>query len=112
MSSGAGGAGYRVERRADYRRTKHLGHWTTARAFDIHARYGAVVLDLCSPCIPPGDIDIAVEADHSLVKLLVPEGAAVDDRQLRGDGRGKAEDYFGHPAPGSAYPPDRDHPRR
>ena len=93
-------ADMRVEVRADHCRVKHLGHWTTARAFDLQTRYGAVVLDLRSSGIPSGDLDVRVEADHALVKLLVADDATVDAKALRWNGRGKVEDYYGYGAPG------------
>lgn len=77
---------------ADQDTVKHLGNWTTARAFTVQARRATAELDLRSPQIEGGDIDIAVELDHSLLKLLVPENAVIDQAGLRWTGRGQVKD--------------------
>jgi hypothetical protein len=71
---------------------KRLGNWTTERAFSVRAHRGVAVLDLRSPRIPAGDIDIDAELDRATLKLLVPDDAAVDDWDLRRTGRGKVKD--------------------
>ncbi|HEX4224418.1 MAG TPA: hypothetical protein VHZ97_18760 [Pseudonocardiaceae bacterium] len=81
--------------RADYTQVRKLGNWTTARSFAVRARRGHVVLDLRSPRIPDGDIDITVDFDHAMLKLLLPNGAVVDDEDLRWTGRGRIKDYQG-----------------
>jgi hypothetical protein len=83
-----------VERvRADYTQVRKLGNWTDARAFAVRARRGHVVLDLRSPLIPPGDIDITVDLDHAMIKLLLPADAVIDDEGLRWLGRGRIKDH-------------------
>ncbi|HEX3783419.1 MAG TPA: hypothetical protein VHX38_27455 [Pseudonocardiaceae bacterium] len=79
--------------RADYQRVKKLGNWTAARRFAVRARRGHVVLDLRSPHIPPGDIDITLDLDHTMVRLLLPVDAVIDDEELRWTGRGRIKDY-------------------
>jgi hypothetical protein len=74
---------------------KHLGHWTTQRRFEVRNHRGLAVLDLRSPSIPDGDIEIAVDIDHGVVKLLLPEDAVIDDWDLRRSGRGKLKDAVG-----------------
>lgn len=84
---------------ADHTMTKRLGNWTTARVFEVRARYGAVVLDLRSPQIESGDMELRVDLDHSTLKLLVPEGVAIDHfGGLAWDGKGRVKDSFGEPA--------------
>ena len=83
--------------RADYEHVRKLGNWTTARAFAVRARRGHVVLDLRSPEIPPGDLDITVDLDHTMVKLLLPADAVIDDEDLRWIGRGRIKDYQARP---------------
>jgi hypothetical protein len=78
---------------------KRLGHWTTARHLDIRASRGAVTLDLRSPQIAPGDIEIDLDVDHATVKLLVPEGAVIDSDEVRRVGRGRVKDWTGTAAP-------------
>jgi hypothetical protein len=78
---------------------KKLGHWTTARRFDVRASRGAVVLDLRSPRIAAGDIEIWLDIDHATVKLLVPDDAIIDD-DLRRVGRCRVKDWTGKGAPG------------
>jgi hypothetical protein len=85
--------------RAHHRSVKYLGEWTTARRFDVRASRGLVVLDLVVPEIEPGDIEIALDIDHATVKLLVPDGAIVDDGDLRRVGRGRVKDWTGASAP-------------
>jgi hypothetical protein len=75
--------------------TKHLGHWTTERRFEVRNHRGFAVLDLRSPRIPDGDIEIAVDIDHGVVKLLLPEDAVIDDWDLCRSGRGKLKDAVG-----------------
>ncbi|HEV3355188.1 MAG TPA: hypothetical protein VG247_00245 [Pseudonocardiaceae bacterium] len=83
-----------VERvRADYTQVRKLGNWTDARTFAVRARRGHVVLDLRSPRIPAGDIDITVDLDHAMIKLLLPADAVIDDEDLRWLGRGRIKDY-------------------
>jgi hypothetical protein len=77
---------------------RRLGHWTTVRRFDVRASSGSVVLDLRSPRIEPGDIEIALDVDHSMVKLLVPEDAVVDHDDVRRVGRCGYVDWSGVPA--------------
>jgi hypothetical protein len=82
------------------RSLKRLGAWTTARAFDVRASRGAVVLDLLLPEIEPGEIEIHLDIDRSTLKLLVPDGTAIDDDDLRRVGRGRVKDWTGSPSPG------------
>jgi hypothetical protein len=80
---------------ANHTVTKHLGHWTTERRFEVRNHRGHAVLDLRSPRIPDGDIEVAVHIDHGVVKLLLPEDAVIDDWDLRRYGRGKLKDAVG-----------------
>jgi hypothetical protein len=77
---------------------KRLGHWTDQREFDVRTSRGTVVLDLRSPRIPAGDIAISLDADHAIVKLLVGDGAIVEDGDVRRVGRGRVKDWTGTPA--------------
>ena len=77
---------------ANYTTLKRLGNWTTERQFQVRAHRGSVVLDLRSPQIPDGDIEIDVDLDHAMVKLLVPDDAQVDDWDLKRAGRGRIKD--------------------
>jgi hypothetical protein len=80
---------------ADHAMTKHLGNWTTARTFEVRARRGAAVIDLRSPGIAEGDLELCVDLDHAMVKLLVPEAATVDHWDLQWTGAGKVKDAEG-----------------
>ncbi len=90
-----------VRIRAHHGVVKKLGHWTTARRFDVRASRGAVVLDLRSPWIAAGHIEIWLDIDHATVKLLVPDNAIIDDGDLRRVGRCRVKDWTGKGAPGS-----------
>ncbi|GAA4211873.1 hypothetical protein [Actinocatenispora rupis] len=85
---------------ANHTATRRLGHWTTERAFEVRAHRGTALLDLRSPQIPAGDVEVAVDLDHATLKLLLPEDAVVDDWNLRIDGRGKVKDAAGPATPG------------
>jgi hypothetical protein len=85
---------------AHHRSIKRLGRWTTARRFDVRASRGSVVLDLLLPTIEAGEIEIDLDIDHSMVKLLVPDGANIDDDDLRRVGRGRVKDWTGTGAAG------------
>jgi len=74
---------------------KRLGHWTDQSAFDVRASRGTVVLDLRSPQIPAGDLEISLDADHAIVKLLVSDGAIVEHGDVRRVGRGRVKDWTG-----------------
>lgn len=74
---------------ANYQMTKRLGNWTTAREFQVRGHRGHVVLDLRSPHIEAGEIRIEVELDHAMLKLLVPDGAMIDDWDLQRPGQGR-----------------------
>jgi len=83
----------------DHATTKRLGDWTSATEFDVTARWGAVVLDLRSPLIDgtvsadAGDIEVHVNLDHGMLKLLVPDDAVIDQTGLQWTGRGRVKDF-------------------
>ena len=85
---------------ANYQVTKRLGNWTTARQFLVRAHRGHAVLDLRSPHIEAGEISVDVDLDHAALKLLVPDGATVEDWDLRRLGRGRVKDAEGRDAAG------------
>ena len=89
-----------VQIRAHSRVVKQLGHWTRERQLDVRASRGSVVLDLRSPRIDDGDIEISLDLDHAVVKLLVPEGAVIDDGDARRVGRCRVKDWTGTSVPG------------
>jgi hypothetical protein len=86
--------------RAHHRSIRNLGHWTTARHFDIRASRGSVVLDLLLPELEPGEVTVDLDIDHSTVILLVPDGTNVDHDELRRVGRGRVKDWTGVGSPG------------
>ena len=79
---------------------KRLGHWTSDRHLDVRASRGSVVLDLRSPAIADGDIEISLDLDHAVVKLLVPDGAVIEDGDARRIGRCRVKDWTGASEPG------------
>jgi hypothetical protein len=85
---------------ANHAVTKRLGNWTTARRFQVRAHRGHAVLDLRSPQIPAGDIEVEADLDHATLKLLVPDGANIDSDELRRVGRGRVKDWSGSGADG------------
>jgi len=85
---------------ANHAVTKRLGNWTTARRFQVRAHRGGAVLDLRSPQIPAGDIEIEADIDHAMLKLLVPDDAVLDDWDLRRTGRSRVKDAEAPDAPG------------
>jgi hypothetical protein len=86
--------------RAHNRSVKHFGDWTTARKFDVRASRSSVVLDLLLPELEPGEVEIDLDLDHSMLKLLVPDGTVIDDGDLRRVGRGRVKDWTGTPSAG------------
>ena len=60
------------------------------------------MIDLRSPQIPAGDIQIDLDLDHAAVTLLVAEDTVIDQWELAWTGRGKVKQTFHHrpPAPG------------
>jgi hypothetical protein len=82
---------------ADHRTEKRLGNWTSSRGFEIRSRHGRVVLDLRSPQIPAGDIEIDLDLDRSAVTLLVAGDAVIDQWDLAWTGSGKVKQTFHHP---------------
>ncbi|GII28637.1 hypothetical protein [Planotetraspora mira] len=85
---------------ADHTMTKHLGNWTTARTFQVRTRRGAAVIDLRSPEIADGDIELDLDIDHGMVKLLLPADATVDQWGIQWTGAGKVKDGEGAKAQG------------
>jgi hypothetical protein len=79
---------------------KRLGHWTQRRHVDVRASRATVVLDLRSPDIHDGDIEISLDVDRATVKLLVADGAVIDHDDLRRIGRCAVTDWTGTPADG------------
>jgi hypothetical protein len=89
-----------VRIRAHRRSLRNVGvDWTSARHFDVRASHGSVVLDLLLPRLEPGEIVVDLDIDRSTVKLLVPDGAQIDDDDLRRVGRGRVRDWTGTAAP-------------
>ena len=86
--------------RAHRQAVRRLGHWTASRSFDVAASGGSVILDLRSPRIEPGVIEISLDVDRSMVKLVVPDGALVDNGDLRRVGRCGYVDCSGNAAEG------------
>ncbi|HSS91787.1 MAG TPA: hypothetical protein VLL69_20930 [Streptosporangiaceae bacterium] len=84
---------------ANHAVTKRLGNWTTARRFQVRAHRGSAVLDLRSPQIPAGDVEIEADLDHAMLKLLVADDAFVEDWDLRLTGRSRVKDAEGPDAP-------------
>jgi hypothetical protein len=80
---------------------RRLGHWTQARHFDVRASRASVLLDLRSPQIPVGDIEVDLDVDHAVVRLLVPEGAVIDSDEARRVGRCRVKDWMAGTARGS-----------
>ncbi|MFD4555407.1 hypothetical protein ACFWP5_14000 [Streptomyces sp. NPDC058469] len=76
---------------SDHTLVKHLGNWTEAGRFEVRARRGTAVLDLRSPDLPD-DVEIHLDMDRALVKLLVDDDTAVDHWDLTWTDRGKVKD--------------------
>jgi pimeloyl-ACP methyl ester carboxylesterase len=90
-----------VQIHADHASQKWLGNWTTARAFQVRARHAQVTIDLRSPQIPAGDIELGLDLDYSAVTLLVAGDAVIDHWDLAWTGRGKVKQTY-HPNPAGA----------
>ncbi|MFD7004220.1 hypothetical protein ACFWA5_50450 [Streptomyces mirabilis] len=73
---------------SDHDLVKHLGDWTEAGRFEVKGRRGSAVLDLRSPGLPD-DVEIHLDMDRAMVKLLVDDGTAVDHWNLRWTARGR-----------------------
>ena len=78
---------------ADHALVKELGDWTTARRFDVRIRHGQAMLDLRSAQIA-GDIEISLNAERGLLRLLVADDAVIHSAGLRWSGRGRLKDYL------------------
>jgi hypothetical protein len=88
-----------VQIHADHASQERLGNWTTARTFQVRARHAQVMIDLRSPQIPAGDIELDLDLDHSTVKLLVADDAVIGHWDLAWTGRGKVKQtYHSNPA--------------
>ena len=85
-----------IQVHADHSSQKRLGAWTTARLFQVRARRGQVVIDLRSQQIPDGDIEVYLDLDHAMVKLLVAEDSVIDSWDLAWTGRGKVKQTYHH----------------
>jgi hypothetical protein len=89
---------------ADHALVKELGDWTTARRFDVRIRYGQAMLDLRSAQIPAGDIEISLNAERGLLRLLVADDAVIHSAGLRWSGRGRLKDSL---RPAGQHPADQ-----
>ncbi|MDJ0381003.1 hypothetical protein [Streptomyces sp. G-G2] len=76
---------------SDHGLVKRLGNWTEADHFEVKARHGAAVLDLRSPDLPD-DVEIHLDMDRAMVKLLVDDGTTIDHWNLKWSARGKIKD--------------------
>jgi hypothetical protein len=85
-----------IQIHADHASARRLGSWTTARAFQVRARRSRVVIDLRSPQIPDGDIELDLDLDHTTITLLVAEESAIDQWGLAWTGRGKLKQTYHH----------------
>jgi hypothetical protein len=92
-----------VKVQAHHESIKKLGNWTTSRLFEVRSDHGVVALDLRSPAIEAGDLEVKADLASSLLKLLVPDGATVDHWDLRG----RVKDAYGSPDPVYARSPAR-----
>ncbi|CAL9411282.1 hypothetical protein [Streptomyces albus] len=81
---------------AFYTNVKRLGHWTRARLIDVRARRSCVHLDLRSPQLPEGDLELRLHCERSMLKLLLPEDAVLDERELALVGRCTIKDRERH----------------
>ncbi|MFI9603262.1 hypothetical protein ACIHCX_26020 [Streptomyces sp. NPDC052043] len=78
---------------ADHTTVKHLGHWTEATEFDVHARHATVVLDLRSPYIAWDEpLTMDLELVRGAITLLLSDEVAVDRRDLAFARRGRVKD--------------------
>jgi hypothetical protein len=101
LAGGPAGAPAEIEPiRAHGTVARRLGHWTTGRHLDVRASRGVVTLDLRSPRIALGDIEIDLDIDHAVLRLLVPDGAVIDSDDARRVGRCRVKDRTGTAAPG------------
>jgi len=86
----------RVE--AFYTSVKRLGHWTRSRTIDVRTRRSSVHLDLRSAQLPDGEIELRLQSERSMIKLLLPQDAVLDERELALVGRCKIKDRERHVA--------------
>ncbi|MBO8188090.1 hypothetical protein [Streptomyces spirodelae] len=84
----------RVE--AFYTSVKRLGHWTRSRTIDVRTRRSSVHLDLRSAQLPDGDIELRLLSERSMLKLLLPQDAVLDETELTLVGRCKIKDRERH----------------
>ncbi|MEZ0106121.1 hypothetical protein ABH920_000102 [Catenulispora sp. EB89] len=84
-----------VRLHVDHTSAKRLGNWTSAERFEVRARRGSVVLDLRSPQLPAGELVVDLDLDRAMVKLLLPDDAVVDQRDIVWSGSGKVKDGVG-----------------
>jgi hypothetical protein len=96
----APGAEPAVRIRADHSVVRKLGQWTTARHFDVRSSRGNILLDLRSPRLRAGTVEIWLDLDSAVLRLLVPDGADVDDSRARRHGDCRIRDRAGTGAPG------------
>ena len=54
------------------------------------------MIDLRSQQIPDGDIEVYLDLDHAMVKLLVAEDSVIDSWDLAWTGRGKVKQTYHH----------------
>jgi hypothetical protein len=87
----------------DGRLVKHLGHWTRDHEIEVQGRYGAAVIDLRSGALAGRDIEVRLRLDRAMVKLLVPDGAVLDQAGLQWTGRGRVKDWTGVSKAGGAH---------
>jgi hypothetical protein len=97
-----------VRLHVDHNSVKRLGDWTAADRFEVRARRGSVVLDLRSPRLPAGELVVDLDLDRAMVKLLLPDDAVVDQRDIVWNGCGKVKDGVGQQNARKGVEPDGD----
>ncbi|NUK21440.1 hypothetical protein [Streptomyces lunaelactis] len=100
VKSGTAGTEEVARIEAYYTNVKRLGHWTAARTVEVTARRSSVQLDLRSASIPEGDLEVRIAGERSILKILVPDGAVVDESELEFAGRCEVKDAQRHSASG------------
>ncbi len=81
---------------AFYTSVKRLGHWTRARRIDVRTRRSTVHLDLRSVQLPTDGIELRLSCERTMLKLLLPQDAALDERELTLEGRSTVKDRERH----------------
>lgn len=97
-------SGQPIKLAASHGKVERLGAWLVPQEVSVELRHSVCVLDLRTATLPPGGVTVDVQSRHSVIKVFVPEQAAVDLSNV-GRHHGQTVDRYARRVTAVAGPP-------